>query len=107
MRKIFNDLADGLQEVLDYKAGKPNKLRISSVMIEPLKLYEKEDIKKIRENAGMSQSVFAEMIGVSKKTIEAWESGSSSPQGPARRILEFLDNDSDFAIREGLVTCVS
>ena len=41
----------------------------------------------------LSQSVFANIIGVSKKAVEAWESGKNIPQGPAQRMLELLDKD--------------
>ena len=106
MSEVYNDLLTGLQEVFDYTQGKPTKIRITSVSIDPLKTYSKDNIKQIRKNTGMSQSVFAETIGVSKKTIEAWEAGTSSPQGSSRRILELFEKHSDFAIRMGLVVCI-
>ncbi|EKO34356.1 hypothetical protein LEP1GSC161_3268 [Leptospira santarosai str. CBC1416] len=33
-------------------------------------------------------------MGVSAKTIEAWESGKNIPQGPAQRMLFILKNNS-------------
>ena len=41
----------------------------------PLKEYEATDIKKIRNDIGATQVVFASIMGVSKKTVEAWEAG--------------------------------
>ncbi|MCP4219220.1 MAG: helix-turn-helix domain-containing protein, partial [bacterium] len=53
---------------------------------------------------GLSQATFARVIGVSKKTVEAWESGRNDPQGPAQRILMFLEKDSSFLERYQLIT---
>ena len=39
----------------------------------PLKEYEATDIKKIRNDIGATQVVFASIMGVSKKTVEACE----------------------------------
>ena len=30
-------------------------------------------------------------LGVSKKTVEAWELGRTHPTGPANRLMEMLD----------------
>ena len=50
----------------------------------------------------MTQSVFASYMGVSKKTIEAWECGRTHPTGPAFRLLDILANDdldeTDFVV---------
>lgn len=42
---------------------------------------------EIRIGLGMTQVTFALFMGVSKKTVEAWESGRNMPDGPARRLL--------------------
>ena len=38
----------------------------------------------------MTQTVFAEFFGVSKKTVEAWECGRTHPTGPALRLMDIL-----------------
>ena len=45
--------------------------------------------------AGMTQSVFAAYMGVSKKTVEAWEGGRTHPTGPACRLLHILASGED------------
>lgn len=45
------------------------------------------DVKRIRGDLRLSQDEFAAMIGVSVRTVRAWEQGVRSPQGPARRLL--------------------
>lgn len=41
----------------------------------------------------MTQVIFAQILGVSKKTVEAWEAGINSPNGPAKRIIGMLKED--------------
>ena len=59
-------------------------------MIMPVKEYTNKEIREIRMKAGMTQSVFAAYMGVSKKTVEAWECGRTHPTGPVFRLLDVL-----------------
>ena len=44
-------------------------------------------IAAIREGTGLSQSRFAELLGVSVRTLQEWEQGRRAPTGAARRLL--------------------
>ena len=46
----------------------------------------------------MTQSAFANYMGVSSKTVEAWEKGTNHPTGPACRLIYFLANKKDIAL---------
>ena len=46
------------------------------------------DIRSIRLKLGKSQSEFALMIGVSLATLQNWEQGRRTPEGPARALLK-------------------
>lgn len=54
-----------------------------------------EDIKAIRKKLGFTQAVFAAVIGVSTKTVEAWETGTNQPIGPARRMISLIQFDPE------------
>ena len=54
-----------------------------------------EDIKAIRIKLGFTQAVFAAVIGVSTKTVEAWEKGTNQPIGPARRMISLIQFDPE------------
>ena len=54
-----------------------------------------EDIKAIRKKQGFTQAVFAAVIGVSTKTVEAWETGTNQPIGPARRMISLIQFDPE------------
>ena len=49
-----------------------------------------EEIRKIRIDSGMTQAAFAQFMGISPKTVEAWECGRIHPTGPAYRLLNLL-----------------
>lgn len=59
----------------------------------PLREYEAREIKNIRSRLGMTQTVFARFMGVSKKTVEAWEAGYNKPNGPSLRLLSMVEID--------------
>ena len=49
-----------------------------------------EEIKAIRTRYGMSQSVLAHTMGMSKESVSKWERNEIKPSGPALRILNTL-----------------
>ncbi len=97
---LFEDLKQGLEEAIDYEKG-TQEAKIKTMVIHPVKNYSNKEIRKIRMNSGMTQAVFASYMGVSVKTVEAWENGRTHPTGPAFRLLEVLDKskgDIDYVI---------
>ena len=41
----------------------------------------------------MTQRTFAEMLGVSRRTVEAWESGKSTPTPTAKKLMYLIQED--------------
>ena len=86
---MYDELMQSLQEAIDFEKG-----NIS------LRTFECPDnaseIKDIRSSSGLTQRGFADFLGVSVRTVEAWESGVNTPSGPARRIMSFIRSDPDF-----------
>ena len=60
--------------------------------IQPVKKYDNTEIKQIRTSVGMTQLLFAKYMGVSSKTVEAWEKGTNHPTGTACRLISMLEN---------------
>jgi len=46
------------------------------------------DVRAIRKRLEKSQSEFALMIGVSVSTLQNWEQGRRTPEGPAQALLK-------------------
>ena len=95
MSKEFDILSAALDEaILDAKSG--NKILNSetvSIEIEPLVEYSADAIKDIRQRTGLTQALFAKWIGVSTRTVEAWEAGRNKPSGPSSRLLSLLQQN--------------
>ena len=94
MSKLFEDLKTGLEQAIEYERGN-GEAKVTTYVIMPVKKYTSSDVKSVRNKAGMTQTVFADYLGVSKKTVEAWERGRSAPAGPACRLIEMLENNKD------------
>jgi putative transcriptional regulator len=65
--------AEILQSLKDMKAGK-GKVVVSSAT-------------EARQATGLSQSQFANLLGVSVRTLQGWEQGRKQPSGAARTLL--------------------
>ena len=55
------------------------------------KAIEPRKIKKIRENAQVSQPVFARYLNTSESTVQKWESGAKRPSGMALKLLAVVE----------------
>jgi putative transcriptional regulator len=51
------------------------------------------DITRIRERTGLSQARFAQLLGVSVRTLQDWEQGRRAPSGAARTLLIVADKN--------------
>ena len=51
------------------------------------------DIAGIREKTGLSQARFAQLLGVSVRTLQDWEQGRRAPSGAARTLLVIANNN--------------
>jgi putative transcriptional regulator len=56
----------------------------------------KKDVLAIRMTLGASQSVFANLLGVSVATVRAWEQGANEPSGIAIRFLVEVRANPDY-----------
>jgi putative transcriptional regulator len=101
MSGIANDLLQSLQEAHEHAQGKI-KLRSNTLFINDIKEYDANCVKALRGRLGYSQSGFARVIGVSKRTVEDWESGKNTPSGSARRLMEILEKAPDTFQRLGI-----
>ena len=57
--------------------------------MKPLRTFElaEAEVRKIREQYGLSQDKFAMLMGISVATLRNWEQGRRKPEGPARILL--------------------
>jgi DNA-binding transcriptional regulator YiaG len=60
-------------------------LRVTEMPARPKPMKPEE----IRQNLDASQSVFASLLCVSTKAVQAWEQGARRPRSTALRLLDF------------------
>ena len=89
MTTLFENLQEGLLEAIDYANGTGDAHTVT-YRIDPVHELNKDQIREIRLNAQMTQQVFADYLGVSVKTVEAWECGRTHPTGPACWLMSLL-----------------
>lgn len=53
-------------------------------------------VKATREALGLSQALFARFLGVSVKSVSAWEQGAKSPSDLACRWMDEIRRDPDY-----------
>lgn len=85
---FFSGIMDGLQEALAYKKGKAAAdtfVRKSSLPA--------VNAAEVRASLHMTQKAFAEVLGVSRRTVEAWESGKSTPTPTAKKLMYLIGED--------------
>ncbi|MCR4305405.1 MAG: DNA-binding transcriptional regulator [Gallionella sp.] len=53
--------------------------------------FDAKDIKRIREHAHVSQSIFARYLNTSASTVQKWEAGQKRPSGMALKLLRVVE----------------
>ena len=103
MSSLFESIKQGLTEAIEYERGDLSDVKVDKMTISPIRAHSSADIKAIRKQLNMTQRLFAAALGVSAKTVEAWESGINAPSGIANRMLEMLSQDSKLLERCSVV----
>lgn len=78
--KMFAELEASLREGMAILRGEKEASRTFQLSA--------PDIKAIRENMKLTQHQFASLLGISLRTLQNWEQGRRSPEGPARVLLQ-------------------
>jgi len=82
-RDLGKEILEGLDEIHNFKKG--------NLKLRTTELSEPSEPKIIREKLKLSQSAFAGLLGVSTRTLQDWEQGRRSPQGPAVALLRIAE----------------
>lgn len=95
---LFNEITMELREGIAYERGEPPAQPTRPLLdCAELPAYSPADVKRIRQNVSMTQRNFANFMGVSVKTVEAWENGRNRPGGSAARLLQLVSQNRESA----------
>lgn len=85
---LFSSLKEGLEDALAYQRGE----EVPGIVVHERTLPD-VDAAAIRKSLSLTQRAFAAILGVSCRTVEAWESGRSNPTPTARKLLYLIQED--------------
>jgi putative transcriptional regulator len=92
-----------LQDAVDLEKGKHIRgIMVSAIVITPVRKRSPSQMKSLRSKLGMTQAFLADVLGVTKKAVEAWEAGTKNPSGPVLRMLEILEKETSVLQRVGI-----
>lgn len=91
-------LLESVNQVSDYIKGERDLRTHYATLIEEPPKYTKTKIKKIRNELGVSQAMFAKIFGESLSAIQHWEQGKRNMSKSASRLLNMLEKDSETAL---------
>jgi len=84
----FSDLRAALEGALAFERGNARDLKVTRIQApQRPKAMSPNDIARIRQKLNCSQTVFAMMLNISPKTVQAWEQGSREPGDAALKLL--------------------
>jgi len=99
LNDIERDLIEGMEGFLDdLRSDAPIREKYTCrrvvVDLHPT-MYTPEQVKATRSLLGVSQAVFAQFLGVSKKTVAAWEQGKV-PNEMACRFMDEIQRNPEY-----------
>ncbi len=101
MSELGKSLLKGAQEALDFAKGQKKGAHVHKV-----KIPAQVDVQSIRKGLHMSRKTFSEEFGFSSRTLEKWERGERSPEGPARAYLTVIAKNPSM-VRKALASASS
>ncbi len=95
MNKKKSAILDAVHETAQglYEAGIMDQItmrKFDLMCLPPVEELKPEQIKQIREQANVSQAVFAALLNTSVSTVQKWEIGQKKPTGIALKFLHLV-----------------
>ena len=85
---FFSSIMESLEEALAHKKGKA----AAETFVRKRSLPT-TNVAEVRSSLSMTQKAFADILGVSCRTVEAWESGRSTPTPTAKKLIYLISED--------------
>ena len=91
---VFAGLMDGLNEALAYEKGAARAETFARKRSLP-----DVNVAEVRASLNMTQKAFASVLGVSGRTVEAWECGKTNPTPTAKKLIYLIAQDHSIVNR--------
>jgi putative transcriptional regulator len=76
-----------------------NRFTVRTIQVTEPGVYRPHMVRTVRKELGVSQAVFAQLLGVSQVLVRSWERGVREPAPIARRLLDIIREDPQAATR--------
>jgi putative transcriptional regulator len=88
---VSEGIKAGILSCIEFENGNKKVARKVNIKVKPVQKYTAEEVKVIRNKTNLTQQLFGLVMGVSVRTVEAWERGVNQPNGSASRMLEMIE----------------
>lgn len=82
-----------IKQAIDDRVPLSERFTVRQVEVVDPGQYDAAKICRTRAKLGVSQAVFARLVGVSTVLVQFWESGKRVPNALARRVLDEINRD--------------
>lgn len=91
--RVADELMAGMRELermMDHGKTPEQMFTVKTVDVPDPNVYRAAQVRELRETLGVSQAVFAHLLGVSLILVKSWERGAREPSFIARRLLDTI-----------------
>ena len=85
---FFDGVKSGLEEALAYEKG-----RAAVETFARKRSLPQVNVSELRHSLSLTQKAFAALLGVSPRTVEAWEVGKATPAPTAKKLLYLIQQE--------------
>ncbi|MBQ1452861.1 MAG: helix-turn-helix domain-containing protein [Ruminococcus sp.] len=85
---FFEGVKSGLEEALAFEKG-----RAAAETFARKSSLPQVNVSELRHSLSLTQKAFAALLGVSTRTVEAWEVGKSTPTPTAKKLLFLIQKE--------------
>jgi putative transcriptional regulator len=100
--EAFAELKVAFEDALAHERGVRQDLRVTRVAVpRPPKPMSSDEITRVRQKLNCSQAIFALMLNISPRTVQAWEQGARTPGDAALKLLNIAKRHPEVLLEEG------
>jgi putative transcriptional regulator len=92
-KPLFERLKTSLEEGIRHAQGEITLKTTTLEMPDPPPEVRADELARLRNENGMSQAVFAQVLNVSTKTVQSWEQGTRTPSHAALRLIQVFRHE--------------
>src|ERR1700751_1023854 len=94
--RVADEIMAGMRELermMDEGKTPEQMFTVKTIEVPDPSVYRARRVRELRRALGVSQAVFAHLVGVSLILVKSWERGAREPSAMARRLLDTIKAD--------------